>query len=115
MAQEPIAKPAAFMRSLNQAGNVSEDELPAMDGHHAELRLQCRERVIGDLRLCGADGSKKRRLAGIRQTDNAGIGDKLEPEFDSAFFSGLAAIGAARRAVGGGLKMRITEPAIAAT
>src|ERR1700691_1566418 len=114
MTQEPIAKAAAFMRPLDQAGNVSEDELPAVDGHHAKLRLQRCERVIGDLRLRGADGSKKRRLAGIRQTDDAGIGDKLEPQFDGAFFSGLAAIGAARRAVGGGLKMRVAEPAISA-
>jgi hypothetical protein len=52
--------------------------------------------------------------AGVRQPDQAGVGDQLEPQPDPALLAGLAGIGAARRAVGGGPEMRVAEAAVAA-
>src|SRR5579862_4342572 len=114
MTEEAVAEADAFMGAFDQAWNVGEHEFAAADVDHAELRMQCGERVIGDLRLGGADGGKKRRFAGIRQADNAGIGDQLQPQPDSDLGAGLAGIGVARRAVGRAFATRIAETAVAA-
>ena len=76
--------------------------------------MQRRERIVGDLRLGGADRGEERRLAGIGQADEAGIGDQLQPQPDPALLACLAGIGVARRLVGGRLEMRVAEAAIAA-
>ena len=78
MAEEAVAQAGAFMRAFDQAGNVGEHEFAAVDADHAELRMQRGERIVGDLRLGGAHGREERRLAGIGQADDAGIGDQLE-------------------------------------
>ena len=102
------------MRALDQPGNIGKHEFAPVDFDDAKLRLQRGERIVGDLRLGGADRGKKRRLAGIGQSDDAGIGNKLKPQTDGVLFARLAGIGAARRAIGRGLKMRIAETAVAA-
>ena len=76
--------------------------------------MQRRERIVGDLRLRGADLGEERRLAGIGQSDETGIGDQLQAQPDPALFAGLTGIGVARRAVGGRLEMRVAEAAVAA-
>ena len=48
--------------------------------------------------------ARKGGLAGVRQPDEAGVGDELQPEPDPAFVARLAGIGVARRAVGRDLK-----------
>ena len=77
MAQKSVAEAGAFMRALDQARNVRQHEFAAVGIHHAKLRMQRGERVIGDLRLGGADLRKQGRLAGIGQADQAGIRDQL--------------------------------------
>src|SRR5208282_3864319 len=57
---------------------------------------------------------EERRFPGIRQADDAGIGDQLQPQPDRVLFAGLARIGAARRAVGRGLEIGIAEAAVTA-
>ena len=81
---------------------------------HAEIGMQRRERIIGDLRLRRGDGGQEGRLAGIGQADQAGIGDQLQPQPDPALHALEAGIGAARRLVGRGLEMGVAEAAIAA-
>ena len=76
--------------------------------------MQRRERIVGDLRLGGADRGQEGRLAGIGQPDDAGIGDQLEAQPDGALLARLARIGVPRRAVGRGLEMRVAEAAVAA-
>ena len=83
------------MRALDQAGNIGEHEFAPVAADHAELRLQRRERIVGDLRLGGAHRGEECRFSGIRQPDEAGIGDQLEPQPDRAFFAGCP--GLARR------------------
>src|SRR5215204_3457195 len=99
VAEEAVADTGAFVRALDQAGNVGEHELAFIDARDAQLRVQRGERIIRDLRLGGADGSEQCRLAGVRQSDDAGVGDQLEPQPDRALLSGLAGIGVTRRAV----------------
>ena len=76
--------------------------------------MQRGERIVGDLRLRRAHLGEQRRLAGIRQPDDAGIRDQLEAQPDGQLLAGLAGIGVARRAIGGGLEAGIAEAAVAA-
>ena len=114
VAEEAVAEADAFMRALDQAGQVGEHEFALIDAHHAELRMQRGERVVGDLRLGRADRGEERGLAGIGQADQAGIGDQLQAQADGALLAGLAGIGAARRLVGRGFEISVAEAAIAA-
>ena len=54
MAEEAVAEARAFVRALDQAGNVGEHEVDAADAHDAEVGVERGERIIGDLRLGGA-------------------------------------------------------------
>ena len=51
MAEEPVADADALMRAFDQAGNVGQDELARVDARDAEVGMQRRERIVGDLRL----------------------------------------------------------------
>jgi hypothetical protein len=95
MAEEAVAETGAFMRALDQAGNVGEHEFAAVDLDDAELRMQRGEGIVGDLRFGRADRGEKGRLAGIGQADQAGIGDQLQPQPDRALLAGWP--GLARR------------------
>src|SRR5215472_11986604 len=112
--EEAVAKARAFMRALDQPGNVGQHELAAVGIHHAELRMQRGEGIVRDLRPRRADLAEQGRFAGIGQPDETGIGDQFQPQPDPALLAGLARIGVARRAVGRGLEMRIAEAAVAA-
>ena len=54
----------------------------AVDAGDAEIRMQRREGIVGDLRLGRGDRRKEGRLAGIGQADQPGIGDQLQPQPD---------------------------------
>ena len=68
------------MRAFDQAGDVGEHEFAAIDLDHPELRMQCGERIIGNLGLGRAHRRQQSRFAGIGQTDDSGIGNKLKPQ-----------------------------------
>ena len=80
----------------------------------AEVRLEGRERVVGDLRRGRGEGGEERRLAGVRQADEADVGDQPELEPEPALLAGLALLGVLRRLVGGRLEVGVAEPAAAA-
>ena len=114
VAEEAVAEARAFVRAFDQAGNVGQHELAAVALDHAELRVERGEGIVGDLRLGRAHRGEERRLAGVRQPDQAGVGDQLQPQPDPALLAVLAGIGVARRAVGRRLEMRVAEAAVAA-
>ena len=76
--------------------------------------MQRGERIVGDLRPRRAHRGEEGRLAGVRQADDAGIGDQLHAQPDGALLAGLPGIGVARRAVGRALEARVAEAAVAA-
>ena len=82
--------------------------------HDAELWFQRREGVIGDFRPRMADRGEEGRFAGVGQPDKTGVGDQLQAQPDPSLAARPAGIGAARRAIGRALVMRIAEPAVAA-
>ena len=84
MAEEAVAEPVAFVRALDQAGNVGEHEVAVVDLHHAEAGMQRGEGIVGDLRPRRRDGGEQRRLARVRQPDEADVGDQFQAQNDRA-------------------------------
>ncbi len=113
MAEEARTEARAFVRALDQAGNVGHHELALADPHHAQPGMQRRERIIGDLGPRIAVRRQERRLAGVGQPDQPDVGDQLQPQPDIALLARPALVGAARRAVGRGLEMQVAVAAVA--
>ena len=78
---------------------------------HAQVRLQSRERVVGDLGPGGGQGRQKRGLAGVRQPHQADVGDEPQLQADPALFARLALLGVLGRLVGGGGEVDVAEAA----
>ena len=111
-AQKAIAEAGAFVRALDQTGNVDHHKrFELRDAHDAQLRLDCGERVVGDLRTRRAHDAEQRRLAGIRQADDAGVGEQFQFEFEFAAFAELAIVGEARRLPRRGREMLVAQAA----
>ena len=79
--------------------------------HDPEVGLERRERVVGDLGLGGREGGEQRRLAGVREPDEADIGDETELQAEPALLARLALLGVLRRLVGGRREVLVAEPA----
>ena len=114
MAEKTVAEPDTLMCALDQAGNVGQHELAAVAVDDAELRMQRREGIVGDLRLGRAHRREKGRFARVGQPDNAGIGNQLEAQPDGELLAGLAGIGVAWRPVGRALEPRVAEATVSA-
>jgi hypothetical protein len=108
-----VTEADALARTLQQPGHVSHRELASIvrvDG--AQHRLDGRERVVGHLRLGVRDPPQQRRLARVREAQQGGVGDQLEPQLDPHLVAQLAHLGSGRCAPGRG---RIAPVAAAAT
>src|ERR1700733_13940426 len=114
MAKEPVAEAVALMRALDQAGYVGEHKVAAIDPDDAEARMEGSERIIGDFGLGGGDGGEEGRFAGVRQADEAGVRDQLEPKKQRALDASETGIGATRGAVGRGGEMEVAKTTVAA-
>ena len=82
--EEVVAEPGAVRRALDQARDVGDDELALLVLQRAEDRLERRERVVGDLRRGARQPRQQRGLAGVRQPDEADVGEQLEAQVDPA-------------------------------
>jgi hypothetical protein len=114
VAEKVVAQSCSLMRAFDQSRQIGEHEFTLVDAHHAELWMQRREGIVGDLRFSRTHCGKERGFSGIGQADQARIGDQLQAQTDGAFLAGLAWIGVARGAVGGRLEIRVAEAAVAA-
>jgi hypothetical protein len=79
VAQERVAKSRAAARALDQAGHVRDGRAAFIldaEVHDAEIRFEGGERVVGDLRGRRRQGRQQRRLAGVRQPDQADVRDE---------------------------------------
>ena len=98
----------ALSRALDQAGDIGDDETAVVvDAHHAEIRMQGGEGIVGHLGACGGNRTDKRRFAGVRHAEQADVGQHLEFELQHALLAGRAGRALARRAVGARLEMQI--------
>jgi len=81
-----------------QPRNVGDDELAALRGlNRAQHRGERRERILRHLRPRVRDPRQQRRLAGVRQADERGIGEQLQAQLDQALVARHAHLGVARR------------------
>ena len=102
VAEELVAEAAALAGALDQAGDVGDDELGGVvEADDAEVRLERRERVVGDLRLGRRDHADQRALADVGEADEGDVGHQLQLELEPALLAVLALLGEAR-APGGG-------------
>ena len=109
-----MAETGAAAGALDETGHVG-DRRPALvlvaEVHDAEVRLERRERVVGDLGPRRGERREQRRLAGVRQPDEADVGDEPELQPQPVLLARLALLGVARRLVGRGREMRVAEAA----
>ena len=98
--EELVPEPGAGARALDQPRNVGDHELAVVELERAEHRLERGERVVGDLRLGAGQARQQRGLAGVRQADQADVGEQLELERDPRLIAGQPALGEPRRLMG---------------
>jgi hypothetical protein len=121
VAQELMPEPGARAGALDEPGDVG-DRRPAHVGiegwrissvqvHDAEVRLECRERVVRDLRRRSRDGGEQRRLAGVWQTDEPDVRDEPQLEPDPALLARLALLCVSRRLVCRGREVDVPQTA----
>ncbi len=115
MPKELVTQPRALGRAFDQAGNISHDEAAVViHAHHAKLRMQCRERIVRDLRPCGGDGADQTRFSGVWHTEQADVGEHFEFKLQLLALAEFARCRLARRAIGARLEVEIAEAAFAA-
>src|SRR5262245_25840005 len=115
MTQELVAESEAAMSALDEPGHVSNDEAAIVtEAHDAKIRRQRRERIVSDLRPRRRDARDKRRLAGVRKSHQADVGEQLEFEPQILDLALFARLHLPRRAVGCRRKARVAQPAAAA-
>ena len=115
VAQELVAEAVAFVRALDQAGHIGDDEAAVVaQRDHAQVRRERRERVVGDLRTRRGDARDQRGLAGVGESDQADVSDQLQLQAQIPLFARLAWLGPPRRAIGRRDEPRIATPAASA-
>src|SRR5690606_18205081 len=113
--QELQAEATALVGSLDDAGDVGHHERArARQPDDAEIRLQRREGIVGDLGTRGTDYRQQGAFSRIRFADKANIGDQLEHQLDAAFLPLAAGLELARGSVGGGGEVSIATTTAAA-
>src|SRR5690606_25499750 len=79
-----------------------------------EMRMERRERVVGDLRPRGRHRPRQRRLAGIRSAQEAHVGEHLQRQQEGALLARLAPREAPRGAIHAALERGIAAAALPA-
>ena len=91
-----MAETAALARALDEAGDVGHDEVVLVEAHHAEMRFEGREGIVGDLGLGRRDPRDERALAGVGEADQGDVGHELELEIEIPLLADLALFGERR-------------------
>ena len=112
--EEVVAEAGAGARALDQPGDVGDHELAVGRLERAEVRLQRRERVAGDLRLRAREPRDQRRLAGVRQPHQPDVGQQLEVQLDEALLAVEPLLGQPRRLPHRAREAPVAPPAAAA-
>ena len=114
MAEEFVTESPIFVSSLDQAGNVRDRATSiTRKFHHADHRLERRERIGSDLGLGMGKLAKQRGFPGIGKSDQSGIGDPAEFQIEDRLLAGSAERVFDRSAIGGGLEIPVARPGFA--
>ena len=113
--QELVAQAGAFGRTFNQTRDVGDHKaLLRTDAHHAEVGVQCGERVVGNLGARVRDRRDQRGLAGIGHAQQADVGQHLQFQLQAFLFARPARRLLPRRAVDRTLEAQVAKAAIPA-
>jgi hypothetical protein len=113
--EEPEAQALALAGTLDETGNVGHDELGVVVAHDAQVGFERGERVVGDLRLGGADDADERALAHVGEADQRDVGHELQLQLQPLLVALLALLGerGGPAAVGGELGVAAAAAATA--
>src|SRR4030081_413328 len=84
VSEELLAEARAVARTLDETGDVRDDELPIVEPCDSEVRDQSRERIVGDLWTRARERREERGLSRIRHSREPDVGQELELEVDLA-------------------------------
>ena len=108
-----MPKPLPFMRAFDDSRNIGHHKAAMIRQlHDAEIRLQRRKRIIGNLRPRRRNARNQRRFARIRITHQPDIRQQLQFQLQLFEFARLAVFVFGRRLVRGVVKRAL--PAAAA-
>src|SRR5437667_7568694 len=117
ISEELSAKARAGVGALNQSGNICNDETfligRSANYNHAEIRLQCGERIIGNFWPGGRNAGNQSRLANVGISDQSHIGEQLEFQAINALLSWTAVFVLARSLMRGSRKPGVAASASA--
>ena len=110
MAEETQAYALAFVGALDDPRNVGDDEGEVVTvADYAEVGLEGREGVAGDLGLRAGHRREQRGLPGVGKPYKAHVGKEFELEDEPAFLAFLAGLCVARRLVGRAFEIVIAK------
>ena len=116
MAQETQSQSASLTGSLDDTGDIGHDKrLLAAIRHDAQIGLQSRERIVGNLGLSGADDAEQGGFSRIRKAHKAYIGQQFQLQDDRFLDTLLARLGKTRRLAGSGLEVLIAQTTTSTT
>ena len=73
----------AFGSAFNKARNICHNEsVGTVQVNHSQIRVQCGEMVVGDLRVCIGDTGKQCGFPDIGESDQPHIRDHLQLKLD---------------------------------
>ena len=79
MAQELNAQAVAQVCAFDETGDIGYHEAAEIgELHHAEVRFEGSERVVGDLGAGGRDARNERGLAGVGEAHQAHVGQEFQ-------------------------------------
>ena len=112
VAQELMAEAVTFVRALDQAGQSATTKLrSSLSVTTPRFGASVVNGIVGDLRPRRRDARDQRRLAGVREADQADVGEQLELQREELLFAGLTGFGPARGAIGRRDEPRVAAPA----
>src|SRR5262249_22159288 len=83
--EELKAQPTSFVRALDDAREIGDDERAVVAQlNDAEIGAQRSEGIVADLRAGGGDYREQRRFARVRLSHESDVGDELELELERA-------------------------------
>ena len=105
--EELVPEPGALGRPFDQPGDVGDDRLPVVALDRPQHRRERRERVVGHLRRRPRQPPQQRRLPGVRQPDQADVGEQLQAQLDPPLLPARPLLGKPRRLPG-----RVRKPLV---
>ena len=105
-------RPAPSEAPSIRPGMSATHEARLADAHHAERGIERGEGIVGDLRARARHRADEARLAGVRQAEQADVGEHAQLERELAALARLAAGELARRAVDARLEVHVAEAAL---